>query len=285
MSRFVLQPTSPKRPGNRPLKTLGVLLLLAVVIWVTLQWIPTRLVGDSSPEQAKSLNDVRIVVIQTIGGVVLVFGLIFTARTFLLIRRTERSSRFSKSLEMLATSSESVRIGAVYSLAAIAREDAVAYWEPVDEVLCTFVKERSSALAAAKVSNDTQAALSTIGSLPHDLGRRRRPVQLAGIDLSGAILTGANLENANLRGTKLSGADFTDAILKGANISGNAQAVGVNFSATDLRNSDLSTSNFTRSNFYKAQVSGTKVEGSDMTDIENLTSGMRSSMRGTPAAI
>jgi uncharacterized protein YjbI with pentapeptide repeats len=96
---------------------------------------------------------------------------------------------------------------------------------------------------------------------------------LKGADLRGAHLKGANLYAADLSGADLKGADLERAVLvkadlRGADLSGGVDLSWANLSGADLSWANLRYSSLVRANINNAIVSGSKVYGSSVWDLE-----------------
>jgi pentapeptide repeat protein len=123
-------------------------------------------------------------------------------------RRGQVADRFAKAIEQLGNRNQlDLRVGAVYSLEAVARESTEWHW-PTMEVLTAFIRQYSSwsedeapLIDPPSVPADIQAAITVIGQ------RKREQDQgfldLQGVDLRSADLAGAQLQKADLRGAHL----------------------------------------------------------------------------------
>ena len=103
------------------------------------------------------------------------------------------TDRFSKATEQLASNSLHTRLGAIYSLEGIAKEDKQYYWIVI-EILSAFIRReedvntlQSQEEKISKTAVDIQAALTVI--IRRDIKLEIEPK----INLSGAILNNVNL--------------------------------------------------------------------------------------------
>jgi hypothetical protein len=120
---------------------LGVVALLAVVIWVPkVSFIqPGGL--TKATDRAKAESDLRGHLLQALAGLVLAVGAFYTGRTFAqnrkeqdrnyaLAREGQHTERFTRAVSQLADEKLDVRLGGIYALERIAR-DSETYYEPV----------------------------------------------------------------------------------------------------------------------------------------------------------
>ena len=232
-------------PWRRVLVWFGLLVAAAVVVavgiyvvfWPLSDLIATHDVGAiTGPHRAAALQVAR----DAARGRLLTFGaglfaagaLIYTARNFILTRRTvelteqgQVTDRYTKAIEQLGSEKLDVRIGGIYALERVAR-DSVRDHPTVMEVLTAFVREHSheqwpqvepgTEPPARTTRPDVQAAATVIGrrTVRYD----SQPVSLESADLTRANLTGANLTIARLTFADLTGADLTHADLTGAHL-------------------------------------------------------------------
>lgn len=236
-----------------------------LIIVLGLQFLAVRLVGSQSPEMAKSVSDVRVSLIQLLGGIGLIGGLLYTVRTFALSRQTHRAERFSDAITLIGNpDSSSVRSGGIYTLQLLVREDS-SYWAPTEEILCGFASERS--MAGRTVPPDVIAALRVLGSRKgrqhakgralHLQGLHLDGVSLIGLDLSRALLSNSHLNNADLTDATLDGTQFDGARLRGAVFAG-AKAKGANFTAADLTDTDFLGADTTSADLSRAKTTRAK---------------------------
>ena len=204
-------------------------------------------------------HDVRTAMVQALGGVLVVIGLIFTAKTWLTTREGQITDRFTKAINQLgeaAPAKLAIRLGGIYALERIARDSKRDHW-PIMEVLTAYVRENApwkeeeqgsqkedtppnespppmTPGARPKPAADIQAILMV-------LQRRRQSFEngepqgldLRHTDLRGANLDSTNLEEADLEGAQLQGANLSFAQLQGANLRNAYLQMAV------LRNADL----------------------------------------------
>lgn len=276
----------------------GIVAIGVMVVALLVQIGATQMVHHRGPlataDRLKATNDARISLIQLLGAVGLLGGLLYTARTYALTRLTQQTSRFTTAVGQVGDKdSETARAGGVYGLWMLTQEDG-SYWPSVEQVLASLVRERAtSSHTGDLIDVDVQAAITVLG--------RRPTASAAGLrggislDLSNAKLRGANLVRANLEWMRLDGAD-----LEGANLSDarcghatfvDARMTGATLSSADLSCADLTGATATTATFYKTNMYKATLTGCDLTAARNLTEALNltpaqlAQSTGAPAAI
>jgi hypothetical protein len=221
------------------------------------EWIAPTVPGMTPDDKLKTVLDTRASLIQLLGGVALLLGLLFTAGTYRLAHRGQITDRFAGAVEQLANTSAVVRMGGIYALEMVGK-DETEYAQQVADVLTAFVRDR--AVSTGRVEESVQVALTILG---------RRDVAKAGrqIRLSGVKLRGVKLQRAQLQWVDLSGADLTDAVLVDANLYGASFAgailVRTDLSSADLRASNLVGARLTDAKLFNAKLKRMRIKRSD----------------------
>jgi hypothetical protein len=205
-------------------------------------------------------NDARTALMQAIGGLALLIGLYFTAKTWQTTREGQITDRFTKAINQLGEAGPerlAMRLGGIYALERIARDSERDHW-PIMEILTAYVREHApwkeeEQRSQPMLAPDIQAILTVLGRRTrtyrkgedHRLDLARTDLcaaRLAGTHLEGvyladthlerALLTGAHLEDAflmytHLEGALLMGAHLKSAYLKGTYLEG-ADLMGAN---------------------------------------------------------
>jgi len=231
--------------------------LLAIGALFVFFVLPGLLVDDadfpSAADRYKAKNDVRATGIQLLGGLVLIVGAYFTARTFGLNREGQITDRFSKAVDHLGSDKEATRLGGIYALERITQSDRHEQG-PIMEILCAYVREASQVTRGASpaLPRDVQSALIVIGRRPPDHDPAGYRLDLSGANLASgtlrgsfadADLSGARLVDADLRGVDLSGATLPEAVLTKAKIEG-AVFAGADVSRADLTRTEVEAADF-----------------------------------------
>jgi Pentapeptide repeats (8 copies) len=258
-------------------------LIIAGLIWLPQFMSPlpshSELAAISDPSQrageiisARGLqNNIRTLMVQVIGGAVLVIGAVATWRQLAINQEGQITERFTRAVDQLGNKSVDVRTGGIYALARIAKDSADDR-TAVAEILTAYVKvhspwpppskktpESTNPVTTSRTplsplrsrAPDVQAAMTVLGHLPADLNAQDSPdlgfnrFGLGGVDLRFADLRGLNLRGAwlaesNLTRAELEGADLREASLWRTLL---ISALLVN---ADIRGADLREANLTQ---------------------------------------
>jgi hypothetical protein len=216
----------PARVGRAVGFTVLILVIAVLVLDFGAEIIAApAMLGLSPKDQLAELTSVRTMLVQVLGGLVLLGGLAYTSRTFRLSERGHIADRYTKAVEQLASQQRSVRAGGVYALERI-MHDSERDHETVVEVLASFLQEQAKPGADPRKSGaqeepparrlrppaDVAAAVAALRRRPQR--KERSPLDLAGAYLVGADLEGANLNNADLRDADLRYARLAEAQLQ-----------------------------------------------------------------------
>lgn len=263
-------------------------LIIAGLIWLPQFMSPlpshSELAAISDPSKrideiisARGLqNNIRTLMVQVIGGAVLVVGAVATwrqlrvgQRQLVINQEGQITERFTRAVDQLGNKSVDVRTGGIYALARIAKDSADDR-TAVAEILTAYVKahspwpppSRKVQKSAHPVTTsrtplsplrsrapDVQAAMTVLGHLPADLNvqdsSRPGPYRfgLGGVDLRFADLRGLNLRGAWLAESNLTRAELEGADLRGASLWRtlliSALLVNADLRAADLRQANL----------------------------------------------
>jgi hypothetical protein len=218
-----------RSPVAVAIASLAALLLACVLVFPA---VLVRMDFDGSAEGPlrqvevlKARNDVRTTLLQGLGTLVAVAGIIATLRVN--NERGQTTERFVSAVDQLGNDRLEVRIGGIYALERIARDSREDH-PTIMEILTGFIRghspwppageDRGAADAEARPASrptppDVQAAMTVVG-------RRDTSQDPAGmrLDLSAVDLRGLVLLYANLRGVRLRRANLQDAGLSAANL-------------------------------------------------------------------
>jgi hypothetical protein len=198
-------------------------------------------------------------------------------------RLRQVTDSFAKAVELLAHDDRSVRLGAIYALERIARQNRDEHW-PIMETLTAYVRERSAPMNRPDEAEgvppsdeptlpaplDIKAVFTVLGRrmVEHERGARGRMRRL---NLTGAYLVKAEPDHPPGRafdGVVLIGADLREAYLERASLRG-ANLAGANLEGADLSRADLEWAwskgaNFEGAWFLKAKLGRANLEGADL---------------------
>lgn len=258
-----------------PIMALGliglILLLGPIAAWVT------PISGLQGKELADARNATRQTLLAAVGGLAILAGLVFTARTYYLTRRGQLTNRYATAIAQLASDKITERLGGIYALQHLIRDSDEDH-ETIVEILAAFIRERVPASDdvsegvyreatlssdppqqrpqwAPRPPTDVRAALTV-------LNRRPRRAELFAInlertDLRGAQLPGAQLEWADLHGAQLHHAWLVEANLDGANLQG-AQLTAY-LMGTQLRHANLQDAHMPEARLNTADLHGARL--------------------------
>jgi len=208
---------------------------IGVALFAAVWLLPPLFVGESETaaeaRRHKSTNDVRVALLQALGGTFLAAGLYFTARTFELSRQGQLSERFSDGIDQLGNhESVTARIGGVYVLERLAQLSPELA-RSVVPILDGFVHEHApwppKEEQPTRVPGDVEAAvkvLTRVAPLIKLPGFGPRSPDLSNLDLRQGNFDTVNFGGAVLRDTNFDGASlvlakFRDAKLQGGSTS------------------------------------------------------------------
>ncbi|MEU7870453.1 pentapeptide repeat-containing protein [Dactylosporangium sp. NPDC049140] len=202
-------------------------------------------------ERLTAVNNVRTVLLQALGAVILGLGAYATWRRLRineeelrLSRSGQTTERYSRAVEHLGHESLDVRIGGVFALEQIAGQSPEDR-DAIVAILCAYVRGHSpwppgrpgqppadtpvtELWSLAVRANDAQAAVTALARLHAAGGAERlslprtdlRFARMGGLDLRGAYFGGATLMRARLQGTDLRDCFLEDVDLRHAELAG-----------------------------------------------------------------
>jgi hypothetical protein len=109
-------------------------------------------------------NDARTALLQAVGGLALLIGLYFTARTWRTTQEGQITDRFTKAIDQLGkTGPENMafRLGGIYALERIAKDSERNHW-PIMEVLTAYVREKAPWPATKSLADDLSSDFSDL---------------------------------------------------------------------------------------------------------------------------
>ena len=289
---------------------LGVLLLL-LVFWKLPQWYAASWDTLTDPKDiAKLESDTRTTMVQAVGGIALLAGLLFTWRnlrmteqnsrqTFDLSRQGQINDRFTKAIEQLGAADQGgrkkleVRLGGIYALEQIAKHSPEDHHWPIMEVLTAYVRENArwdeeeprseeenapsdpqpipNKQPPPRLPTDIQAILTVLGRRTRTFGKgEERGLNLSHTNLSRADLWRTQLQGARLWGAQLQGAHFGFAQLQGARL-GHAQLQGAHLVIAQLQGADLMGTQLQGADLRGAQLQKADLWFANLEGTKNLT--------------
>ena len=274
------------------LVAVGVLLLLAspFALWKLPQWYAASWDKLTDPKDiAKLESDTRTAMVQALGGLALLTGLVFTWRNLRLTEQNSRhtldlsrkgqiNDRFIKAIEQLGAVDQGggkkleIRLGGIYALEQIAKDSPDDYHWPIMEILTAYVRENASwqedigrSEKQPTQSNPSVPTLTTdslaIGeTVIRWLPRNVHPTLTTDIQ---AILTvfgrrsriygKGEDQRLDLTGTDLRGARLQEAHLEGVDLQG-AHLEGADLQHVHLEDADLTDAHLEDARLLEAHL-------------------------------
>ena len=275
---------------------------------------------------AEEINKLLLALAGLIGAPFVVWRVLIASQQNSIVLQNVRNTLFSKSIEQLGAVRErkkttfnpenglkaettiltevnfEVRLGAIYALEKLAREDLDLHW-PIMETLCAYVRENagpakkppsgflgSDSFPRPKETEKSPAQkyLETLMPPTVDVaaalqvqGRRSasgREFELAQSDVSQnkdlwrLNLSGCQLAHATLSGLNFSGANFVDSVLISADLQhgdfSDAKFTGAFLNRANLNNARLIGANLERANLEKVNLVKAQMQCAELTSAE-----------------
>jgi hypothetical protein len=238
--------------------------------------------------QSELQNNARTPLLQGLGGLLLVAGVIATWQQVLISREGQITERFTRAIDQLGSDKLDIRLGGIFALERIAK-NSKADRSTITEVLCAFVRthapwpaglpkhpEHHSAAAVDEHlpllrdrAADVESILSVLGR--DSLGQDDARPLLALVDLRhadlphGAQLSRALLVYANLSYSFMSEVHFEEADLRGANLR-RTNLKGGFLSRANLADAYLEGANLRGAHLAQANLVGAQLQQTDLRD-------------------
>jgi hypothetical protein len=185
----------------------GIVAVIAVAVWAPPYFVP----GGLAPKEAATIeNDVRGTLLQGLLGAAFLLAAYFTWRQVQIAERGQITARFKDAVDQLGSESADIRLGGIYSVGQIAKDNPKTYGTLKVEILGAFVRRRSQ--LPESTENEGVLPVDIEASL-WVLFRRespsKNPLNLTRANFTGADLTEADLTRAYLTEAYLTGADLT----------------------------------------------------------------------------
>ncbi len=239
--------------------------ILIATFLVPIEIIALRHVVLSDKDRLDAESAVRASLIQVFGGIAVVCGFYFTARSLLLTREGHITDRYAKAIEQIGNQSLDVRIGGVYALERLARDSAVDR-ETILEVLTAFIREHTRTgpqqPSAEPVCADVQAAIVVLARRKN-VERESKPLDFYHSGLNHANFVDGDFRNAWFYYCRLDHAIFSGAALNGAALSF-CRANGMAFTGCTARNANFVNAVYTNGWFLHADLTNTDFYGCDL---------------------
>ncbi|MDW5551071.1 pentapeptide repeat-containing protein [Methanosarcina sp.] len=302
---FAHNPSTVKKLGI----VFSIFLVLSIFLFCPRLWnFPQQQVDQLEIRTNSTLNAIergnlenqwRVTIIQSLGGIAVIIGLIFTYQKILTLKDGQVTERFTRAVDQLGNPTIEIKLGGIYALERIANESKDDYW-PIMEILTAYVRKNSSietvrnkktmrlmdtqanesttskVSEAQKISLDIQVVLAVLGRRKYafNYGESEQlnlsntdlnHVEISGINLAGVNLAGANLMEANLKGTNLTEAHFEGAYLNKTNLE-RADLTEVHLEGADLTGAHLTKADMRWAHLEGVNLTEAYLEGADLTN-------------------
>ena len=244
------------------------------------------LLGDGSDSNSSILRNLSLLAVSVI-GLPFVIWRSFTAHKQAKTSESGlQNDRYQKGAEMLGNKSLATRLGGVYALERLAKEQPEAYHMQIMKLFCAFSRHPTADSAIEFKQNDETTSTETcqarldVHAVVVAIGRRtKKQIDIENkkeyssgkfypdyqIDLSHACLRKIFLDAANLANVNFNGADFSD-----------AKFVHGDISDSNLANANLSGAKLFHTNLSKAaligiDLSGVNLSGVNLSGVKGLT--------------
>jgi hypothetical protein len=269
------------------------LTLLAAAVFVLPGYLAPRGAFGNAGDAVRAQNDVRGLLLQAVGGLVLLLGAYVTWRQLqvnreglqhnlqattaqlqathdqlMITQEGQITQRFTQSIDQLGSEQIVVRLGGIYALERIAKNSS-ADAATIAEILSSYIRQHAPRLA----EDGAPVGSPEARRIPAHLQIRAADVQAALTVLArGTVrpegqerlrLLGADLRRANLGKAQLAGAD-----LEGAHLGWSwlrlAQLEGTDLTDANLQEADLAGANLEGAELVGANQNGAHLQGASL---------------------
>lgn len=253
------------------LSILAVWILWRVPQWQAAAWAEQA--GATPRERFEIENASRGTLGQILSGVAVLAGLIFawqqlgsTTRSVQLSEQGQLTDRFSSAIGQLASEDLAVRLGGIYALEQIARDNPRDYAAAM-QVLAAIVRGDEQTddpgAAADALPQDVVVAMTVIGRRTPDQLELQQEQGIPCLDLSDSDVSGLVLQpGANLRALCLDNADLSGSTLNRADFGGSSMN-GTSLAGARLERAVLGH-DLVRANLAGAFLAGTRLDGANL---------------------
>ena len=187
------------------------------------------------------------------------------------------NERYQKATEMLGSEVLSVRLGGIYALQRLAKEDPKQYHVQIRKLFCAFVRypvqHKMKSAERKTLDEDVQAIMEILGDPDIACPELEKFAPFI-LDLRGANLRYGWLGESNLAGVNFEGADLTGASLAAARLSpvllfipsiSEEQSIRANLTDANLTGTDLTLANLGGANLSGINLTDANLTGTDLT--------------------
>lgn len=225
-------------------------------------WLSIDKWSEGATSMSEVYRNIGIVVIASIGMIVAIFRGIIASRTTQIADRTQVATAFIKSLNQFSDAkSDSVKIGAIHSLAGIASANPKDYKSNVTHILGAYIRETTQINDKnKKLSNPSRDNVEVHEGLVAAL-QYLAYNNIENLELPFTKLNLVNIPNSKLIDFNLSYSEIFFSDLTGADLSG-ARLHKTHFHQTKLNKAILSCPYIRRAAFINSYFKNAKFDGS-----------------------
>ena len=262
---------------------LGILAIFGIYLFLV-WWFDS---GLDTKEAEKYLGAITIVG-SVCGGIVLTLNALFLNRRAKAMDKSakahaksaeahvteNRQNLFNTAIKHLGDETESVRLGGIYALYELAKEDQ--YRKNVHEILCSHARSKTNEDDYKEQykngpSVEIQSLINLLIKSESDIFQGLH-VNFEGVQLQGAKLWRARLQKANLTGAYLQGVNLREARLQGAGLEG-AQLQRANLWKAKLQEAEiwgtqLQEACLTEAQLQEARLIEAQLQGADLREAQ-----------------
>jgi uncharacterized protein YjbI with pentapeptide repeats len=262
--------------------------LAAVVLWkvprLQIERYALRHPTLTPVDLLKGEIDLRSTLAQILGGTVLLTGMYFTAKTYVLQQQGQLTDRINKAVEQLGSDKQDVSLGGIYQLGRIAQDSERDHW-PMLQVLLVYTERRAPLKAISPAESQarcdpqryydsSETANYNIQAVANVLRAREPNLESSDQQIS---ITHSDLRHINFSGATLKGARFIGDDMEGAVLIKTVLAAGAQLTFSLLDHANLSTADFSgadleRACLVRAQLTGTNFQAARLqnADLRNI---------------
>lgn len=228
------------------------------------------------------------VIVQFLGGLLLLLNLYYTSRTFRLSQEGQITDRFTEAINQMGAMSPNgpqleTRLGAIYALNRIARDSDRDYWTII-EILMAYLRENAywnsqgedkdtqlaeSRKEVPKVRADIQAILTILEQRSaSDRKKELGPLIFGMVDLRFINIQGIHLEGADFRKSRLVRGALRNSHLGPMSIEASRPDGDTRFEEAWLHELHLEQSDLTRAHFDDAILFGAHLNNAILKDAD-----------------
>lgn len=237
-----------------------IVLIVSILIIIYLPKYQINQLESTNGLEIKNIeNELRKTIIQLMGGIFLIIGILFSWITYTQTKERDFSEQINKIISLMGNDKDYIKIGAIYSLEQIINNDSNN--SIILDILTSYIRDNAKLENKIHLSNNNelrQAVVKVISKIRKYNSDMQ--IDLSSIDLSNLFLQSINLKNikfidSSFHSSDLKNTNFDNGILSGSSFD-NANLENTSFKNTDLRYASFRKANIRNVNFSGADLSG-----------------------------